>query len=243
MIEALAAVTVRVADLERAARACEVFFQCAPEVAGPARARFRLTNVALDLVRAPGAEGLSGLVFATDDLAAARRTFERRGLPVAGDPPTIDPGASHGVGIALARTKVPSRPAAAFEGGGIEGLDHVVIRTPNVDRALALYGARLGLDLRLDRSNPAFGTRLLFFRCGDTVVEIGADLAGPPGDGPDILSGLAWRTPDADAVHARMAAGGLDVSPVRPGRKPGTRVFTVRSGVPGAPSLVIGPTS
>ena len=45
----------------------------------------------------------------------------------------------------------------------VSGLDHVVIRTPDPERATALYGARLDLDMRLDRSNPAWGARLLFF--------------------------------------------------------------------------------
>jgi catechol 2,3-dioxygenase-like lactoylglutathione lyase family enzyme len=115
----------------------------------------------------------------------------------------------------------------------------VVINTPNPDRALALYGARLGLDFRLDRSNPDWGSRLLFFRCGAAVVEIGASLKEPPSDAPDRLSGLAWRVANPMAARERLAAAGFDVSEVRKGRKPGTAVFTVRSGVAGAPSLIL----
>ena len=118
----------------------------------------------------------------------------------------------------------------------------MVIPTPNPDRAVALYAARLGLDFRLDRSNPQWGSRLLFFRCGDAVVEIGADLNAPVSDAPDRLSGLAWRVRDPDTARARLAGVGFDVSEARQGRKPGTRVFTVRSGVIGAPSLIIGGT-
>ena len=118
-------------------------------------------------------------------------------------------------------------------------LDHVVINTANADRAVALYGARLGLDFRLDRSNPQWGSRLMFFRCGGAVVEIGARLGGEVSDAPDRLSGLAWRVTDPDAAQARLAKVGFDVSDVRAGRKPGTKVFTVRSGVPGAPTLML----
>jgi catechol 2,3-dioxygenase-like lactoylglutathione lyase family enzyme len=121
----------------------------------------------------------------------------------------------------------------------VVGLDHVVINTTNPDRALAFYGARLGLDFRLDRSNPQWGSRLMFFRCGGAVVEVGARLDAPIGDAQDRLSGLAWRIPDPDAAQARLAKAGFDVSDVRTGRKPGTRVFTVRSGVPGAPTLML----
>ena len=62
------------------------------------------------------------------------------------------------------------------EAASITALDHVVIRTPYPERAVALDAGRLGLDLRLDRSDPDWGSRLLFFRCGDLVVEIAHDL-------------------------------------------------------------------
>jgi catechol 2,3-dioxygenase-like lactoylglutathione lyase family enzyme len=123
--------------------------------------------------------------------------------------------------------------------GSVVALDHVVINTANADRAVALYGARLGLDFRLDRSNPQWGSRLMFFRCGGAVVEIGARLGGETSDAPDRLSGLAWRVTDPDAARARLAKAGFDVSEVRSGRKPGTKVFTIRSGVPGAPTLML----
>ena len=51
----------------------------------------------------------------------------------------------------------------------IDALDHVVITTEDSDRAAALYGARLGLDLALDRSHHDWG-QLMFFRCGDLIV-------------------------------------------------------------------------
>ena len=38
----------------------------------------------------------------------------------------------------------------------------------------------------------------------------------------------ARRVPDADAARARLAASGVDVSEVRPGRNPGTRVISVK---------------
>jgi len=115
----------------------------------------------------------------------------------------------------------------------------VVVRTPNPERALAVYGAKLGLDLRLDRSNADWGVRQLFFRCGSAVVEFGASLKTPVSDAPDSSGGLAWRVDDPTAVHARLAADGWDVSDLRQGRKPGTQVFTVRSGAPGLPALMI----
>src|SRR5262249_61916020 len=104
----------------------------------------------------------------------------------------------------------------------VTGLDHVVIRTADPERAAALYGARLGLELRLDRSNPAWGTRLMFFRCGDLIVEIAHDLAGGISGAPDQLWGLSWRVPDAESARQRLEAAGVDVSELRAGRQPGT---------------------
>ena len=40
----------------------------------------------------------------------------------------------------------------------------------------------------------------------------------------DNLWGLSWRVADIDATRARLLAAGVDVSEVRAGRKPGTRV-------------------
>jgi hypothetical protein len=45
--------------------------------------------------------------------------------------------------------------------------------------------------------------------------------------------------PDAEAARERLAAAGFDVSEVRPGAKPGTRVCTVRREAWGVPTLLI----
>jgi len=103
------------------------------------------------------------------------------------------------------------------------------------ERAAALYGARLGLDMALDRSHPDWG-RLMFFRCGDLIVEV---VHRPDAHADkDKLWGLSWRVADIDATWARLASAGIDVSEVRTGRKPGTRVLTVRNGTCGIPTLL-----
>ncbi len=267
MIEALNHIAIAVKDLDRAASGFGALLgrraDWREEAAGARHTWFQLANMAIDLVQADGpgesgdrvraqidahGEGLWGLAFAVSDLDETRRVLGRRGAPV-GEPAAllstdawrlafVEPAATHGVSIALAeRTgQVRLKPAA---GDAVQALDHVVINTPNPDRAVALYGARLGLDFRLDRSNPQWGSRLMFFRCGGAVVEIGARIGGEISNDPDKLSGLAWRVTDPDAAQARIAKAGFDVSEVRSGRKPGTKVFTVRSGVPGAPTLML----
>jgi len=267
VIEALDHIAVAVRDLDRAASAYGRLLgrkaDWREEAAGARHVWFQLSNMALDIVQADGpgesgdrvraqiaahGEGLWGLAFAVDDLAETSRMLGRRGAPV-GEPADllstdawrlafVDSTATFGVSIALAERSRPSRPKAAAA-GAVQGLDHVVINTTHPNRAVALYGARLGLDFRLDRSNPQWGSRLMFFRCGGAVVEVGARLDVEASDAPDRLSGLAWRVSDPDAAQARLSKAGFDVSEVRKGRKPGTKVFTVRSGVPGAPTLML----
>jgi len=131
------------------------------------------------------------------------------------------------------------RPCSAATGAAsFLGLDHVVVSTEDPERAAALYGARLGLDMALDRSHPDWG-RLMFFRCGDLIVEV----VCRPGTGGDLThdkpAGLSWRVGDIDAARARLVAAGVEVSEVRNGRKPGTRVMTIRSGTCGIRTLLL----
>lgn len=211
-------------------------------------------------------EGLWGLGFATGDLAAAQRRMDRVGITAYGPGVEVSTNpetgatrewpsfvtrlrATHGVNLffighpADAASWPVSPIDGSDEGAAVSGLDHVVVRTPDPERAAALYGARLGLDMKLDRSNPDWGTRLMFFRCGDLVVEVAHDLKTGVSDGPDSLWGLSWRVPDVAATQARLKAAGADVSEVRVGRKPGTSVFTVKDAPGGVPTLIIGPAS
>ena len=50
------------------------------------------------------------------------------------------------------------------------------------------------------------------------------------------------ETDDLEAAHARLSQAGRDVSELRTGRKPGSRVFTVRDGTQNVPTLFIAHT-
>jgi catechol 2,3-dioxygenase-like lactoylglutathione lyase family enzyme len=218
-------------------------------------ASFQLANMRLDLRAHNGAaEGLSTLGFAVVDMEKAQRLLQQRALPVTqadegrkSEVLHIAPAATHGVAISVLENSsgdgVPplSPLERAEEAGAVTSLDHVVIRSPNAERAIALYAGRLGLSLRLDRTEPKWGARLLFFRCGDLIIEIAHDLKAGIGDGPDRLWGLSWRVPDIAKAHARLQAAGVDISEIRAGRRPHTRVFTARSHTAGVPTLMIGP--
>jgi len=203
----------------------------------------RLQTANVGLTFGSGGEALSSMAFATYSLDKAARLLERRGVATTKrEMLELSPAATHGVPIALVERSDPpvASPLAGDEASAISSLDHVVVRTPNPERAVAFYAGRLGLDLRLDRSNPEWGSRLLFFRCGDLVVEIAHDLKAGVSDGPDHLWGLSWRTPDIAKANARLKAAGVDVSAPRSGRRPGSEVFSVNSHTEGVPTIVIG---
>jgi catechol 2,3-dioxygenase-like lactoylglutathione lyase family enzyme len=202
-------------------------------------------------------EGVWGFGYSVPDLDAAVTLFTRRGLEFTPSFTTMFENAavqrnwriammrrrsSNGVAQFLVEQKPgaerwPNSPPTGD--AAVSNLDHIVVQTPNADRALVYYGARLGLDLRLDRANEQWGARQLFFRCGGAVVEIGASLKAPVSDAFDKYGGLAWRVPDPEGARARIAAAGIDVSELRKGRKPGTSVFTVRGGTGGVPTLML----
>lgn len=148
-------------------------------------------------------------------------------------------GPWHGVPVAIgAATAVePPAPRAA---DAVAAIDHVVVRSSQPERAIALWRDRVGMRLALDREFPERGLRLLFFRSGGMTLEYATPLAPP--DEPasaDALWGVSYRVPDLAARRARLLAAGIDVSEIRPGMRPGTVVMTVRSATGGVPTLML----
>lgn len=124
--------------------------------------------------------------------------------------------------------------------GAVTSLDHLVINTPNPERAAALYGARLGLRFALDRTAAQWKTRFLFFRLGGLTLEVIHRLGeAHDADADDSIWGVTWEVADLEAAQERLIAAGRNVSEVREGRKPGSTVFTVRDGTLDVPTLFI----
>jgi len=224
----------------------------APSGEGPAGDRIRA-------VLAEQGEGLASLCFRTNDIGKMHRRLDRLTLKPEAVAEVESRDASSGATLSWKRTRAASdathgirlfflerskeRPLSVRTGpASITAMDHVVVSTPDPERAAALYGARLGLDMALDRSHPDWG-RLMFFRCGDLIVEISHQPGKPANETRDRLRGICWRVADIDATHARLAAEGVDVSEVRTGRKPGTRVMTVRKGTCSVPTLLVQPSA
>jgi catechol 2,3-dioxygenase-like lactoylglutathione lyase family enzyme len=236
---------------------------------GADRVLFTLDNMTLELMSAAGeggpadriravlaeqGEGLASICFRTGDIAKMHRRLDRLTLKPEPVAEVESRDATSGATLSWKRTRAATnatrgvrmfflelskeRPLSVRTTvASITAMDHVVISTADPERAVALYGARLGLDMALDRSHPDWG-RLMFFRCGDLIVEV----VHRPKDtdaARDRLWGLSWRVADLDATRARLVSSEVDVSDIRTGRKPGTRVATVRSSTCGIPTLLV----
>lgn len=131
--------------------------------------------------------------------------------------------------------RTPADPAAA-----VAGIDHLVVRTDAPEAAIRFYGEQLGLRLALDKTFEQWDARLLFFRVGGVTIEIAAPARPPEAPAAaDSVWGFSWRVTDVDAIRARLLGDGFDVSDVRTGRRPNTRVCTVRGPTCGAATLLI----
>ena len=215
-------------------------------------------SVAADRIRAvitAQGEGLASICFRTGDISKMHRRLDRLALKPEPVAEVESRDAVSGATLSWKRTRAATeatrgvrmfflelareRPrSAALAAAPITAMDHVVVSTADPERAAALYGARLGLDMALDRSHPDWG-RLMFFRCGDLIVEV-VHRPGQDADAErDRLWGLSWRVADIAATRARLVAAGIDVSEMRTGRKPGTRVVSVRNGTCGIPTLLV----
>ena len=206
-------------------------------------------------VLAEQGEGLASICFRTSDIEKMYRRLDRLTLKPEPVAEVESQDATTGATLSWRRTRAATdmtrgvrmfflelakeRPLAVrTAAASITAMDHVVVGTADPERAAALYGARLGLDMALDRSHPDWG-RLMFFRCGDLIVEVVQRPGVILDQAQDKLWGLSWRVADIDATRARLVSAGVDVSEARPGRKPGTKVMTARNGTCGVPTLLV----
>lgn len=178
---------------------------------------------------------LTSLAFGAPNLAEAHRILSRRG----GEPNEmsssfrLSDSVCAGVKTFIVPEKAPPKDKNIR-------LDHIVINTPNPDRAIAHYGARLGIRFALDRSNAGWGARFLFFKLDDIVLEH-IHRIGEKHDplAADEIWGLTWKVEELAAHHERLSKQGVTISEMRTGRKPGTQVFTVKSHTDNIPTLFL----
>lgn len=119
----------------------------------------------------------------------------------------------------------PPPPAAAHPIGRI-GVDHVVLRSPDLDRTTSAFEG-LGIACRRVRDvgsdEKPFQQR--FFRVGPVILELVGDPSSSS-EGPASIWGLALTVDDLDTAVARLGpACGRAKDAVQPGR----RIATVRT--------------
>ncbi len=212
-------------------------------------------------------DGLFGITFGTDNAQVTSEEWQQQGLRATAP----QPGEGHGPDGSVRQWRnvyVPSedvlglflfaiehvsdastRPIAAPQGpenATFHAVDHVVVNTPDGDKAISVFGDKMGIRLALDRDARQWGARMMFFRIGGITLEViqryGDDKApAMPLDAPSVYWGMAFRAHDVAAAQARLASAGVNVSEVRKGRKPGTLVATVRDKSGGVPMLIVGP--
>lgn len=188
---------------------------------------------------------LTSLAFSVEDLDLSHHVLGRRGL----NPGDITESrnnrrkfrcpddACHGVKTFFLSSETIEKPKS--EPHEIS-LDHLVINTPNPDRAIAHYGARLGIRFALDRTHKDWGARFMFFKLGGVVLEVihRSEQSHDPA-ATDEIWGLTWKVENLEKHWKRLKNDNVVTSEIRQGRKPGTRVFTVKSHTDGIPTLFL----
>jgi hypothetical protein len=112
---------------------------------------------------------------------------------------------------------------------GIVSIDHVVVRTGDVDRTVTAFEAA-GLEVRGGRSTTSYGSpmRQVFFWAGDVIVElVGPDAHEPATDEPTTFFGLALVSDDLDATAATL---GELLSEPKDAVQAGRRIAGLRGG-------------
>lgn len=188
---------------------------------------FKLSNTLLEIVQHPELDRarLSGLVFA-DDAGAGLE------LPI-----------SNTLQLDLYSQGCESRGHAEREVERLESsslsVDHVVLRTRDADACVALFAGILGIRLALDKTVPEWGGRMLFFRTGGITLEVIEAEGQEPG--ADYFWGIALQCKNIAHTAKALAQRGVSLSEVREGRKPGTRVASIKSHTLRVPMLLIEP--
>jgi predicted enzyme related to lactoylglutathione lyase len=251
LISKLDHVSIAVSDLEGAVDDYQTLFNTTVSNRASSNeneAWFYTGNIWLRLHQSDDASGLHHMAFACADWAKAQRRIKQFSLAV--DEPSapesqnsvvhLKTERTRGVSLSMMPQETPSQDAVNTV-RDVTGLDHVVIKTAQPEHTGYVYGSILGLDCRMDLSNQKWDSRLIFYRCGDLIVELYHPLSSGDQSAPDSFFGLTWRVADINATRSRLIDSGVAVSELRKGRKPSTAVFTVKSHTQEVPTLFIGP--
>ena len=232
MINAFDRIVIAVPDLKAAMAECQILlgasFWPVPDNSTEPRAWAGLANVVLELrQQAVERPFIVALVFAADEASNTLTQVQ--------NPGGLELSVCDGIDTANFRHKHPESWNPALK------VDHLVLRTADADACISLFSVGLGIRLALDKNAPQWGGRMLFFRVGKLTLEI----IEPAEDKPenDHFWGIAFQCPDISTTAAGLQKAGVALSKVRNGRKPGTKVATIKSHSLAIPTLLIQPAS
>lgn len=201
--------------------------QLAPQ-AGAHQAWLALSNTLIELREGTAPESqLHGLVFSGDAEAHTERPIDN----------------SMALALSLSDGQASRRFRAQHGQVPADKLmvDHIVLRTSDAEACVSLFADRLGIRLALDKTVPDWGGRMLFFRTGKLTLEVIETVTPAPQS--HFFWGIAFQCQNIDQTIDRLTKRGVALSDPRDGRKPGTRVVTVKSHNLGIPTLLIEPTA
>ncbi|MEE4145734.1 MAG: VOC family protein [Halieaceae bacterium] len=188
------------------------------------RVWFLLANTVVELVEAPlDRAAIEGIVFASASAGP-------------GETPVANRRELH-LRLCDGRRTATVRQQCGDIASAQMQVDHLVLRTGDATDCIALFGHQLGIRLALDKTVPEWGGRMLFFRAGKLTLEVIEPSGGQAA--ADYFWGIAYQCADLEQLAAQLAARGVKLSEVRAGRKPGSRVATVKSHGLGIPTLLI----
>ncbi len=122
---------------------------------------------------------------------------------------------------------------------GIVGIDHLVLLSNDLDDCIERFGTQgLGIRLALDKTEPKWGGRMLFFRFGKFTLEI-IQNSNNNSQEKDRFWGLAYLCSDIKFTVTELQKKGVKYSSIREGRKKGTLVSTIKSHNLGLPTLLL----
>ncbi|GAA5316724.1 MAG: hypothetical protein AseanaTS_19280 [Candidatus Pelagadaptatus aseana] len=211
---------------------------------------FYLENTRIELYdssRENAGQGISGVVLAVDDLSTVNKAedmiatqchYSDSNSSCVEDRLLCVPTEHEAFEVSLVAGE--GHDDAALKTGDIARVDHLVLYSRDGDACIERFGETgMGLRLALDKTVPEWGGRMLFFRTGKLTLEV--IVPNESMSRPDFFWGIAYQTGLLDGCLKRLDEAGVAMSESREGRKPGTRVATVKSCDLGVPTLLIEP--
>ena len=275
MISSLDHLIIAVKDLDEAEEDYTKVFGMPPvwrgehKELGTINSIFNLENTYFELLASKGAglgadlvssaleqdgEGLTGIVFGTDNIKDAHASIKSAGFGIGeisnGEGSNSDnenirrwqnlflpPELTRGLFSFVIEHTDGELPASNYQTSSISKLDHLVINTNDADGFISVYQDIFNIRLALDKVIEHWKKRMLFFRLNKTTIEVIESKDGQPAN--DQLWGLAWEVKNIEDTYQRLIDEGVTVSPVQKGIKENTFVATIKSHTHNVPTLLI----